>query len=62
MNIIRAIVDELPEECCLCNLMSSVSEGDNLDDVFQMCLVTGKTLTDISKRSDLCPLIAESEK
>jgi len=62
MKVVNIIVDKMPDRCYVCSLMSSVSEGDNLDDVFQMCLVTGKTLTDISKRSDLCPLIAESEK
>lgn len=57
MNIIGVIVDELPDGCYVCSLMSSVSEGDTLDGVYQMCLVTEKTLTDISRRSNLCPLM-----
>ena len=61
MKVIKVIVDELPEGCYLCDLMSYVSEGDNLDDIFQICHVTGKTLTDISKRPDWCPLVTEND-
>ena len=56
MNILRVIVDEVPENCCMCSLMGN-------DSSLGYCLVGEELESDyVVTRPDWCPLVEESEE